>query len=53
MIIALTLLQGADFLPLMCGDWVISVYLGKYHGCWCPGSLLHQDISSHDADYVE
>ena len=38
--------------PLMCGDRVISVYLGHYHGCWCPGSLRRQDISSHDIDYV-
>ena len=35
------------------GDWVISVYLGQYHGCWCPGSLRRQDISSHDIDYIE
>ena len=26
---------------------------GQYHGCWCPGSLCHQDISSHDIGYVE
>ena len=25
----------------------------SYHGCWCPGSLRRQDISSHDIDYVE
>ena len=24
-----------------------------YHGCWCPDSLHHQDISSHDIDYVK
>ena len=23
---------------------------GQYHGCWCPGSLRRQDISSHDID---
>ena len=34
-------------------DWVTSVKLGQYHGCWCPGSLCHQNISSHDIDYVE
>ena len=30
-------------------------YLGltRYHGCWCPGSLCCQDISSHDIGYVE
>ena len=31
----------------------MSVELGKYHGCWCPGSLRRQDISSHDIDNVE
>ena len=31
----------------------ISVELGQYHGCWCPGSLRRKDISSHDIDYVE
>ena len=36
-----------------CGDRVISVYLGQYHGCWCPGSLLRQDIGSHDIEYLE
>ena len=39
--------------PLTCGDRVNSVWLGQYHGCWCPGSLRRQDISSHDIDYVE
>ena len=24
--------------------------LGHYHGCWCPGSLRRQDISSQDID---
>ena len=38
---------------LTCGDGVISVWLGQYHGCWCPGSLRRQDNSSHDIDYVE
>ena len=40
--------------PLTCGDRVNSVYLGQYHGCWCPGSLRRQDIIiSHDIDYAE
>ena len=39
--------------PLTCGDRVNSVYLGQYHGCWCPGSLRRQDINSHDIDYIE
>ena len=26
---------------------------GQYPGCWCPGSLRRQDISSHGIDYVE
>ena len=25
---------------------------GQYHGCWCPGSLRHQAISSNGIDYV-
>ena len=37
----------------MCGDRVISVLLGQYHGCWCPGSFSRQDISSHDTDHVK
>ena len=39
--------------PLTCGDRVISVGLGQYHSCWCPGSLRRQDTSSYDIDYVE
>ena len=35
------------------GERVISVYLGQYHGCWYPGSLGRQDISSHDIDYMK
>ena len=41
------------FKLLTCGDRVISVKLGQYHDCWCPGSLRRQDIISHDIDYVE
>ena len=32
--------------------YALYVYLYSY-GCWCPGSLRHQDISSHDIKYVE
>ena len=39
--------------PLACGDRINSVQHCKYHGCWCPGSLRRQDISTHDIDYVE
>ena len=39
--------------PLTCGDRVFPVYLGQYHGCWCPGSLRRKDISSHDIEYIE
>ena len=39
--------------PLTCGDRVNLVWLGQYHGCWCPGFLRRQDINSHDIDYVE
>ena len=35
--------QGPSYLGL----------LGQHHGCWCPGSLRHQDISSHDIDCIE
>ena len=35
------------------GDQVISVWLGQYHSCSCPGSLRRQDISNHDIDYVK
>ena len=36
----------------MCRNRVIPVWLGQYHGCWCPGSLCRQVISSHDIDCV-
>ena len=26
--------------------------LGQYRGCWCPGSMCRQDISSHSIDCV-
>ena len=39
--------------PLTCGDRVNLVQQSKYHGCSCPGSLRHQDIRTHDIDYVE
>ena len=26
--------------------------IDQYHGCWCPGSLRRQDISTHDIEYV-
>ena len=42
-----------EMYPLTCGDRVISVYPGQYHGYWCTGSLRRQDISSHDIDYVQ
>ena len=37
-------------------DWLIPSENGvgmRRIGCWCPGSLRRQDISSHDIDYVE
>ena len=42
-------------LPINCdkSSPVSSVYIGQYHGCWYPGSLRCQDISSHDIDSVE
>ena len=43
-----------DFLkPLMCAEQINSVPQSEYHGCWCPGSLRRQDISTHGIDYVE
>ena len=42
----------AVHLPLTHGDQVIPVYLGRFHGCWCPGCFCHQAISSHDIDYA-
>ena len=44
--------QPILFLPLTCGDRVISAELRQYHGCWSPGSLRRQDISNHDIDDV-
>ena len=45
--ISLTLnVRGPSYMYL---SWTI----GQYHGCWCPGSLCRQDISTHDTDYVE
>ena len=41
-----------DQLTPTCEDRVISVQLGQYQGCWCPGSLRRQDIRSNDIDYV-
>ena len=38
--------------PLTYGDWINLIRHSKYHGCWCPGSLHRQDISTHDTDYV-
>ena len=26
-------------------------YLGQYYSCWCPGSLRHRGISTHDIDW--
>ena len=28
-----------------------NLLLTKYHGCWCPVSLLLQAISTHDIDF--
>ena len=25
----------------------------QYHGCWCPGDVRSQGISSHDTDLVK
>ena len=39
-----------DLKPLKCGHRINPVQHSKYHGCWCPGSLRRQDISTHDID---
>ena len=31
----------------------LTLNIGQYHECWCPGSLSRQDINGHDIDYVE
>ena len=36
---------------ITCGHRVILVWLSQCPGCWCPGSIHYQDISSHDIDY--
>ena len=38
---------------LTCKDRIYSAQHSKYHGCWWPGSLLRQDISTHEIDNVE
>ena len=35
------------------GDLIIWIQHNQYHGCWCSGSLHHQDISNNDIGYVE
>ena len=40
-------------LPLMCGDQIISVQHGQYHGCWCSGDLHPRDNSTYNIDCVE
>ena len=37
---------------LMCRDQINLVQHCKYLGCWCPGSLCRQDISTHDVDWL-
>ena len=38
---------------LIYGNRIIPVQYSQYRGCWCPGSLRHQDISTHDIDYKQ
>ena len=38
---------------LRCGFRSNSVTHSQYHGWWWPGSLRHQDSSTHDIDYEE
>ena len=39
--------------PQSAGNLINLVQTSQYHGCWCPGSLCCQDISTHDIDYIE
>ena len=39
-------------LILLMKKWEYSGQVGQYHGKWCPGSLHHHIISSHDNDFV-
>ena len=39
--------------PLTYEDRIDSVQHSQYHGCWCPGSVRRQDISTHDIHNVE
>ena len=41
------------FYLLTCGEQIDMVQHGKYHGCWCSGSLRRQDIITHGVDHVE
>ena len=47
------LLETSELKPSTCGDRINSVQPREYHGCWCPGSLRRQDISTHDIDNVD
>ena len=47
------LAKVCDNQHLTCREQIVPVQHRKYHGCWCPGSLRRQDISTHDIGYVE
>ena len=34
-------------------DKDLHILYGQYHGCWCPGDIRSQDISSYDIDRVK
>ena len=38
--------------PFCCWNWMTVGEIGQYHGCWWPGSLRRQDISSNAIDYA-
>ena len=42
-----------DSINSTCGDRIILVQHSQYHGCWGPGSLRRQDISTNDIYYVD
>ena len=44
---------AVSLLDLMWAIWTFLGCLGQYYGCWCPGYLHHQTISSHGIDNIE
>ena len=45
-------MQVVEILPLE-QDKNLPILHNQYHGCWCPGDVRSQGISSHDIDLVK